>query len=64
MITKNKKVSGPAIRHAAAALKTISPAALAWTRLDTMRPTIPTDVIIAAVAGKNMVTKFLCLSTK
>ena len=39
----------------AAELKTGSPAALADTRLDIAKPTAPTNVIIAANIGKNIV---------
>ncbi|MFZ1949262.1 MAG: hypothetical protein WBX05_14985 [Pseudolabrys sp.] len=38
----------------AAALKTASAAALAWTRLDITRPAPPANVTIAAIIGKNI----------
>jgi hypothetical protein len=39
--------------QAAAALKKKSPATLAWARLETTRPTTPSDVTSAARVGKN-----------
>ena len=51
----------------AAALKTTSAAALAWTRLDITRPTPPANVTIAAIIGKNIAfidpVNFLSVST-
>src|SRR4249920_3881291 len=45
---------GPTTMQIAAALKTASAAALAWTRLDITRPTPPANVTIAAIIGKNI----------